>query len=455
VAVVLVALLAVVSACAPKVAPLPAPGAARYPDFVKPTTPVSAAASVAARQLDRAWLFLQAGDLRGAERELAAAQKASPSFYPAQTANAYLALARNDARAAISGFSQVANAHPDYVPALVGHGLALLADNRSSEAITAFRAAVRVDPSLVDVERRIDVLVLRAQQQELAAARDAARAGRRDDAVRAYRRAIETSPDSAFLYREVAGVERDQGAVPDAIDDLKHATRLDPMDAGSLALLGDLLDGRGDAEGALKAYDAALAIEDNPGVSARRSAVRARLELARLPEQYRAIEGSTEISRADLAALIGVRLARLLATASPRDVGILTDTRGNWAEPWIASVASAGILDPFPNHTFQPRAPVRRVDLAQAVARLLNLAGAVNPQQARLWTGARGRFSDVSTGHIAYPAVSEAVAAGAMDRAADGAFQPTRAVSGGEAIAALDRVRTLAGLPSTLNSDRR
>jgi hypothetical protein len=42
-----------------------------------------------------------------------------------------------------------------------------------------------------------------------------------------------------------------------------------------------------------------------------------------------------------------------------------------------------------------------------------------------------------------------------MDRAADGAFQPTRAVSGREAIAALDRVRTLAGLTATLSSDRR
>jgi hypothetical protein len=236
---------------------------------------------------------------------------------------------------------------------------------------------------------------------------------------------------------------------------LTRATALDPMDAGSLALLGDLLDQQGNPRGALQAYDSALAIEDNPDVASRRGAVAARLELAQLPEQYRSIETSPQMTRGDLAALIGVRLEGLLARAAPRDVGILTDTRGHWAESWIAAVTRAGILEPLPNHTFQPRTIVRRVDLAQALSRLLNLAAVANPSRAGLWTGARGRFTDLSTGHIAYPAVSAAVAAGAMDQAADGTFQPMRVVTGQEAIAALDRVRTLAGLPATISSNRR
>jgi tetratricopeptide (TPR) repeat protein len=448
-------LLALVSACAPKVALLPAPGAAHYPEFMKPAVPVADAASISGRQVERAWLFLQAGDLRGADRELAVALKASPAFYPAQSTSAYLALARSDARAAVNGFTQVVAAHPDYVPALVGQGLALQADNRNTEAIAAFRAAVKADPSLLDLARRIDVLTLRGQQEQLAAARDAARSGRRDEAIGAYRKAIAASPESAFLYRELANVERDAGKIPAAVEDLKQATSLDPTDAGSLAVLGALLDEQGDAEGALKAYDGALALENNPDVASRRDAIRVRLELARLPEQYRAIDSSPQITRADLAALIGVRLDHLLAKAAPRDVGILTDIRGHWAEQWITEVTRAGILEPFPNHTFQPRTLVRRVDLAQAVSRLLNVAAAANPSQSALWTGARGRFTDISAGHIAYPAVSAAVAAGAMDRTPDGAFQPGLVVTGEDAIAALDRVRVLAGLPATLASDRR
>jgi tetratricopeptide (TPR) repeat protein len=453
--VVLFGLLAVVSACAPKVTPLPAPGAAHYPDFLKPTVPASLASPTVSRQLERAWLFLQADDLRGADRELAPALKASPSFYPAQATAAYVALARKDARDAVAGFTRVITTHPDYVPALVGQGLAFLAEGKDSDAIAPFRAAVKLDPTLVDISRRIDVLTLKGLQDELAAARKAARDGHRDEAVAAYRRAIEASPDSAFLYRELANIEREQGAIAAAIDDLRRSTTLDPSDAGSLVQLGDLLDAQGDADGALAAYEHALSIEDTPQVTDKRDRIRARLELARLPEQYRAIDGSPQITRADLAALIGVRLGDLLMRAAPRDVGVLTDTRGNWAETWIASVTRAGILEPLPNHTFQPRAIVRRVELAQAVARLLNLAAAANPSQARLWTGARGRFTDLSTGHIAYPAASAAIAAGALEQSPDGAFQPTRPVTGQEAIAALERIRTLAGLPAPLSSGRR
>ena len=50
---------------------------------------------------------------------------------------------------------------------------------------------------------------------------------------------------------------------------------------------------------------------------------------------------------------------------------VITDIRTNWAATWIVTVTRAGVMDPLANHTFQPRAVVRRVDLAQVVSRLL------------------------------------------------------------------------------------
>jgi tetratricopeptide (TPR) repeat protein len=447
-------LLAFVSACAPRTVPLPPPGPPAFPDFVRPTVPVDLRSSAAARQTDRSWAFLQAGDFRTAEREAAAALKSQPSFYPAQAANAYILLARKDARGAAAQFARIADAHPQYVPALVGKGLALAASDQNAEAVAAFRAALRIDPSLADVARRVEVLTLRGLQEELAAARQAARNGDPEAAIRAYQNAIAASPDSAFLYRELAAVERQQGQVPTAIAHLRKAIELDPGDAASLVMLGDLLDQQGDLAGAEKAYSDALSLEPNPDVEAKRAAVNARLELAALPEQYRAIENTPQVTRGELAALIGVRLGRLVQTGPIRDTGVLTDVRGNWAERWIAPVARAGIIEALPNHTFQPRAPVRRVDLAQAVSRLLSLVAAVQPARAQTWVGARGRFSDMSTGHIAYPAASVAVAAGGM-QTVDGAFQPTGLVSGAEAAAAIDRIRSLAGVVATTASDRR
>jgi hypothetical protein len=301
----------------------------------------------------------------------------------------------------------------------------------------------------------VEVLTLRGLQEELAAAREAARNGQPDAAIRAYRNAIAASPDSAFLYKELASIERQRGQSQPAIDHLRRAAELDPSDPAVPAMLGDILDQQGDLEGALKAYSDALNIETDPSVEEKRAAIRSRLDYAALPEQYRSIENNPQATRADLAALIAVRLAALLQSAPVRDVGVLTDIRGNWAERYIGPVAHAGVVEAFPNHTFQPRTLLRRVDLAQATARLLTLVASAQPSRAQAWVGARGRFSDMNTGHLAYPAASMAVAAGVMQTTADGAFQPTRVVTGAEAAAAIERIRVLAGPALTTASDRR
>jgi tetratricopeptide (TPR) repeat protein len=451
----LVALLALMSACAPRTASLPPPGVAHFPEYVEPRVPADAATATATAAVTRAWQFLQAGDLRNAERETSAALRGQPGFYPAQTVMAYLALARKDPRSALAQFTRVTDAHPAYASALVGRGLALVAGGDEVAALDAFRAGLAADPSLLDVARRIDVLTLRGLQEQLAAAREAATNGQMDAATRAYRKAIAASPDSAFLYREVAAIEQRQGLATQAIEDLRKANVLDPGDAASFAMLGDLLDAQGDLDGALEAYGRSIGLDGDPAVEARRAALRQRRERAALPEQYRAIDASAQVTRADLAALIGVRLAPLLRAAQVRDVGVITDIRGHWAEQWMAPVARAGIIEALPNHTFQPRTAIRRVDLAQAVSRLLGLIAAAQPGRTQTWTGARGRFSDMTAGHLAYPAASVAVASGVMQVSPEGAFQPTRVVTGAEAVAAIDRVRALADLPEGASAERR
>src|SRR5439155_6946572 len=101
---------------------------------------------------------------------------------------------------------------------------------------------------------------------------------------------------------------------------------------------------------------------------------------------------------------------------------------------------------PFDNHAFQPRSVVRRIDLAQAVARLVPRAAARTPAQLRTWESTRLRFTDLSTTHLAYPAASMAVASGVMKTVNENAFQPSRPVSGPEAIEVIGRLEALAGL---------
>ena len=111
----------------------------------------------------------------------------------------------------------------------------------------------------------------------------------------------------------------------------------------------------------------------------------------------------------------------------------MTDVRSNWASPWILAVTRAGVMEAFPNHTFQPNASVRRGDLAQAVSRVLTLIAAEKPRLAARWRDPRPKFADVGPAHLRYPAAARSVSAGVMAPLEGDTFQLTRPVTGAEA----------------------
>ena len=430
-------------ACAPKTVLPPAAAAPAFADFAAPPVPAALEGSTAAQIYDLGWRFFQAGDVKNAEREFSLALKLAPAFYPAETSLGYVELARSDPKAALPHFDRVLEREKGDVPALVARAQTLLALNREADALVAFEAALAADPSLLDVKARIEVLAFRVLQQQVMRARLAARTGRLDEAISIYTAAIASSPDSAVLYRELATVERQKGDADLALEHFRHAVSLDGSDARSLAQIGELLESRGEGEAAEKAYSDALAIEPTDALRAKLETVRERAALARLPEEYRAIAEAPQITRGDLAALIGVRLGPLIQ-GRRRDAVLITDLRGHWAATWIMAVARAGVMDPFPNHSFQPRTLVRRVDLAVAAGRLLARIQADDPSHTRPWAAARRRFTDLSPTHLAYPEASVSVAAGVMTLGPDQAFQPSKVVSGSEAAAAIARIEALA-----------
>jgi hypothetical protein len=155
-----------------------------------------------------------------------------------------------------------------------------------------------------------------------------------------------------------------------------------------------------------------------------------------MPEEYRRIPASSRVTRADLAALVAARVVAL-RRAGPGEPRVAVDLGGSWAREYIARVLALGIMEPYPNHTFQPGATVRRVDLARAAARTLDRLGFAR--------GAAPAPTDMSPSHLDYQAVERVLAAGLMGLSAQGAFEPWRPVSGGEAIDVVDGVARLIG----------
>jgi tetratricopeptide (TPR) repeat protein len=420
----------------------PEPTALRYPDFQYPTVPQGIDQTQATR-IERGWRYLQADNAGTAQREFEAALKLQPSFHPAETGLGYVELAERDAKDAVERFDRALESEATYVPALVGRGQALLELGRDGEALASFEAAVKADTSLTALQSRIEVLRFRALQDNLARAKAASDAGRLAEARAAYLQATAASPDSAFLYRDLAIVERKAGEPAAALEHFRRAVALDPTDARSLAQIGSILEEQGDNAGALEAYEKARALDPNEVPADRIAKFRNAASLARLPEEYRAIETSTAATRADVAALVGVRLESLLTRTRPRQA-VVTDVRGHWAQPWILAAVRAGVMDTQPNYTFQPGARVRRGDLAQTVSRILALIALTRPSAASAWQSARVTVTDVAPGHLSYPAVSQAVASGVMPLDETGAFQLLRPVTGAEALDIVSRLEALA-----------
>jgi tetratricopeptide (TPR) repeat protein len=413
---------------------------AAHPEFLYPTVPAAMQKTFGAEHVDLGWRYLQIDDLRGADREFAAALKSSAKMYPAHAGLGYVALARRDFDRAVAAFDTALQTDRSYVPALVGRGQALLALGRESDALAAFDAALAADASLTDVRQRAELLRLRGLQEVIQTARSAAKSGRIPDARAAYQRAIAASPDSAFLYRELGVLERRAGNSDQALSRLRTATELDPLDETALVQLAELLDAGQDFVGAEAAYRQAVALNPSPELESRLAAATKNAREAKLPAQFKAALSSAQLTRGELAALIAVRLEPLVQ-AAPRRQAVVTDTRGHWAAAWIAEVVGAGILEPFENHTFQPDVIIRRGDLATAVSRMLAVIASTDPAlRARL--AERPAIADMNQRHNQYPAAAAAVSSGVMPLDG-GRFQVGRVVSGSEAVDVLDKVRAL------------
>ncbi|MGE0703686.1 MAG: tetratricopeptide repeat protein [Vicinamibacterales bacterium] len=451
---VLVVLLgALAGACAPRLVPAPTISTPQYPEYVQPVVSASMGSARLAEHHDRAWRFLQTGDLRNAQREVEEALRLEPEFPPSEAAAGYVALAQGNEDTALAYFDRALERETSYVPALVGRGHSLAELGREAEAIAAYQLALGVDPTLPDLRRRADVLRFRVNERLLEDAREAASAGRLDVAADAYATALASSPDSAFLYRELADVEARLGNPTQALAHFTRATELDPSDATSFFRIGQLREAQGELQEAISAYETAASLDSNPSIVDALDGARERYEFSILPEEYRAIESAPAVTRAGLAALIGVRLAEVVQGSASTAPVVLTDVRSTWAEPWIMRVTQAGVMEGYANHTFQPETSVARIDLARAIAELLPRVA--SPAELRAWQGTRMTFGDLASAHLAYPAASTAVASGAMETSGNALFEPSRPISGREALAAIERLEELASASGVRPADRR
>jgi tetratricopeptide (TPR) repeat protein len=432
-------------ACASSITPPVTPSAPEYAEYVFPEPPEKDGDLRLAAQHRHAWTLLQGGDLAGAGNEYSALVRGAPGYVPAEVGLGYVLLAQQKVKEAIAWFDHAARVASGYAPAYAGRAEAYLAGGQRELALASFELAMKLDPRMPDVGRRVEVLKFARVQERVAAAKRAADDGRLEEARRAYADAVQVSPDSAILYRDLGSVETRLNALGDAISHLRKSVALDGGDARALVALGEALEKQGDLEDAIDAYQSALALEGNETTRRTIERLRERTLTTRFPAEYRPIAHLPQVTRGDLAALIGLRLQSVLAAPGRRGPAVVaTDVGGHWASTWIMAVTRANLMEVYANHTFQPGAAVRRVDMARVVARVVAM---IAPGSGR--SLARRTIADVPADNLSYSDVAVAVSSGIMELMDGGLFKPSRGVSGAEAIDVVGRLERLAKEPRT------
>jgi tetratricopeptide (TPR) repeat protein len=425
-------LLAVLLAggCAKRVA-VPVPEGETYAFAAGAPAEVSADERKALRV---AWNDVLTGDTGAAVRRYEKLLKRRPGLVPARTGLAYARLRAGRLEEAASAFAAVLADRPDDVAALVGAGSAAFRRGDVDAAVGFYRRAQAVAPEDAVVRGRLTALKLQATERQMGLAQAAIERGDAETAVREYQGALATAPEVAGVRLALADLLATRGDVPGAIALLEG----DPSGDRQVGLRwAGLLMGQQEFARAAEVYRGLLA-RDSGDEAARggEKAAREGLELLSMPEEYRRIAEAPRVTRADLAALVAVRVDALqrLGPGEPR---VAVDISMSWAREHVVRVLALGIMDVYPNHTFQPGAVVRRVDLARAAARTLDALG---------WPRSPGPApSDMSRSHLDYDAVERALGAGLMGLTPSGGFEPWRPVSGSEAIEVVEAMARLAG----------
>jgi tetratricopeptide (TPR) repeat protein len=383
---------------------------------------------------ERAWQDILSGQTAAAEKRLNKLLLQTPGLIPAEIALGYARLRAGAFDDASRRFAGVLVRRPDDLSALVGAGAAAVRGGRVEEAAAAYARASELDPTNEALRRRRSELRLQVAEKRVASAREAAAAGDTGRALEQYELVLSGAPELAGVRLEMAEILARGGDAAAALALLEA----DPTgDRHVLQKVAELALARGESERALEAYRKILDADprDEEAIAAARR-IRETMEMQLMPEEYRRIADAETITRADLAALVMVKVRKL--SRVPLGPGrVAVDISGSWAREHIIRALAYEIMTVYPNHTFQPVATVRRGDLARAVARVLDLL--------QYPAGPAATLTDMNPGNLLYYPAARAVGAGLMDLTADGAFEPWRPVSGREATDVIENLVRLVG----------
>lgn len=382
-------------------------------------------------EVEEAWKQLKNGNGQKALRILYQLGVRSPAYH---VGLGYANILLNRYDSSEKHFKEGMNEYPDMI--LIHLGLAQLYQKTGQENL-AFSEYSKV------LERNPEHRFAKQEYGELKAAKtkEALNEGKYyltidnpERAKEAFLRALYYTPNSREAHLSLAGILKAEGSRRDALVHLEALSAIEPKNATILKDYANTLYEDRRYEKSLDIYEKVLALKpDDREARTRVENIRNRLGIFELPSQYLTIPSKQEISREDVAALLAVKFQDFL-DATETKPPILGDIATSWASKYILKITSLGILDPFPNHTFQPNKILTRAEMAEILMRLIELLKQQGYRFIQQIPPERIQIVDVSPENYFYKSITQVVSYQIMTLTAEQRFRSEHPVSGEEAM---------------------
>lgn len=407
-----------------------------------PPAEISAALSLDDRiAVDKVWNLLRLERADKAEKAVLRLGESHPFYW---TAMGYIALLRNDLTAAEADFIGSLTVSPDAVTSQLGLGQVYRRWGRREDALRSYLEALKRNPENAFARREADELRTAIVESLILEADAAARTGKTAAAKEAFLKVLEYAPKLQIAHVSLARLFTREKDYPRALFHLGLAAENNPLDRTVLREYAETLYQMNQFSRSLDAFQKLQALDpSDKAVADRLEALKTRLGVVDLPDEYREIPGREAVTKEDVAALIGAKFNDIWIGVAVRPP-VLVDISTSWARTFIVKVAASGIMEIYSNHTFQPKKTMNRAEMAETVVHLVEYLRKKGRTIVVQIPPERINLADVPADHPYAPAIIAAVSYQIMDIFPDRTFRPDQPVPGAEATRILDLLAGLA-----------
>jgi len=379
---------------------------------------------------EEVWKNLRQGRAEKALKILSRLSVESPAYYVG-LGYAYFLL--NEYLISEESFKAALNFYPDMI--LIHLGLAQLYQKTGQENLTfaEYREVIKRKPEHIWAKGEYEALKIKKTKEALTEGKNFLAEENTERSTEAFLKALYYSPNSTKAHLSLAEIYKAENKLGNALVHLEVASTSDSDNPKVLKDYAETLFQAEHYSKSLDIYEKLYELQPkNKEIQSRIETLKNRLGIFEMPSQYHNIPYKEAISREEMAALLMGKFKGVLNETKAQPP-IIIDISTSWASKFILKMTTLGILEVFPNHTFQPKKIITRAEITEILLRLINLLKQKGYKLIQQLPLEKIQISDVSPDNYYHNPITQILSYQIMDLSTEKAFNPDNPVSGQEA----------------------